>query len=110
MMTILLFFLTGRRIYGGCCDSQCGENMKWKCFICMKEETGTDFNKHYMEEHHGNSFKSSRDDSRQKRVGVREVRDGFKHEVVVASPEATRDGGDKEQDDQFPGESVVALW
>ena len=84
--------------------------MKWTCFICQKEETGTDFNKHYMQEHHGNSFKSSRDDSRQKRVGVREVRDGFKHEVVAASPETKRHGRDEEQNDQFPGESVVALW
>lgn len=78
----------------------------------MKEEAGTvkDFNEHYMEEHHGNSFKSSRDDSGAKRVVVREVRDGFKHEVVAASPETTGHGGDEEQDDQFPGESVVALW
>jgi hypothetical protein len=86
--------------------------VKWTCFICKKEEPGTvkDFNEHYMEEHHGNSIKSSRDDSRQKRVGVREVRDGFKHAVVAASPETERHGGDEEQNDQFPGESVVALW
>lgn len=86
--------------------------MKWTCFICKREEPGTvkDFNKHYMEEHYGNSFKSSREDSRSKRVGVREVRDEFKHAVVATSPEATRHGRDEEQDDQFPGEPSVALW
>lgn len=84
--------------------------MKWKCFICQKEAAGTDFNDHYMKEHHGNSFKSSRDDSRSKRVGVREVRDGFKHEVVAASSETKGHGGDEEQDDQFPSEPPVALW
>jgi hypothetical protein len=86
--------------------------MKWTCFICKREEPGTvkDFNKHYMEKHHGNSFKSSREDSRSKRVGVREVRDEFKHAVVAASPEAKRNGWHERPNDSFSSEPSLLVW
>jgi len=86
--------------------------MKWKCFICDKKEEGdlNDFHKHYMEEHYGNSRKDSGTDTQSQRLDVREMWHRIKSPLVDPSPQATRHGGNKKQNDSLPSKPSASLW